>query len=187
MRWLQCTAAACAAWVSCFRTAELKPSRLHIDIQGCSLTTPRALTSTSKGYTVHAPPARFGFLKSVASWLYFAFFSKCLLDMLSVHGLVSSIQITVFAEEDHMTPSGRDPFPLTTAISGGNGRCQDLCPFLEHPASMSRSNCTCQSQAKASTSSLTLGVGTFEYVTLFRFKPNSCQRVMESLYLTDRL
>ena len=169
--WLHLFAASCTAWVSCFRVAELKPSRLHIDIQGCSLTWPKALTSTSRGYTVHAPPSRLGFLRSMASWLYFAFFSKCLVCIFSVHGLVSSIQITVFVEVDHMTPSGRDPLPLTTAISGGNGRCQPLCEVFEEPGSMSRSNCTCQSQAWASTYTFTLGPGTLKVLPFSDLKP----------------
>ena len=49
-------------------------------------------------------------------------FFQCRFDMFSSHGLVSSIQITALEEKDHITPSGREPFPLTTAISGGKGR-----------------------------------------------------------------
>ena len=45
--------------------------------------------------------------------------------MFSSHGLVSSIQITVLEDEDHITPSGREPFPLTTAISVGRAGWYD--------------------------------------------------------------
>ena len=76
--------------------------------------------------------------------------------MFSSHGLVSSIQITVLEDKDHITPSGREPFPLTTAISGGKGklvlvwRCAicDIYAKLHLPV------------APLSTPSLALGAGT---------------------------
>ena len=78
--------------------------------------------------------------------IYLAFFSKCLFVKFSSQGLVNSIQMTTCLDIDQITPSGRDPTPVTVAISAGKGR-----PSLEEPSSSSRSNSTFQSPACSST------------------------------------
>ena len=42
--------------------------------------------------------------------------------MFSSHGLVSSIQISGSEDKGHIAPSGQEPLPLATAISGGKGQ-----------------------------------------------------------------